>query len=55
MKTYEPPRPGVAFAFAAAAMTALTMIAFVVLPAELEAAGGSPVVVASLASDVVQS
>jgi hypothetical protein len=39
MKRYEPPKPGVAFALAAAAMAVMTMIAFVVLPAELESFG----------------
>lgn len=39
MKRYEPPKPGVAFAFAAAAMAVMTMVAFVILPAELESLG----------------
>jgi hypothetical protein len=39
MKRYEPPKPGVAFALAAAALAVMTMIAFVMLPAELESFG----------------
>ena len=39
MKRYEPPKPGVAFALAAAGLAVMTMIAFVMLPAELESFG----------------
>jgi len=39
MKRYEPPKPGVAFALAAAALAVVTMIAFVMVPAELESFG----------------
>jgi len=39
MKRYQPPGHGVAFALAAAAMAAVTMIAFVMLPAALETSG----------------
>ncbi len=53
MKRYEPPKPGVAFALAAAALAAMTMIAFVMLPAELESFGhfGRSAALASPSSD----
>jgi hypothetical protein len=51
MKRYEPPKPGVAFALAAAAMTVMTMIVFVMLPAELESFGHFARRVASAPTD----
>ena len=55
MKRYEPPRPGVGFALAAAAMAAVTMIAFVMLPAELEAFSQARATIMSCASGAVRS
>ena len=41
MRNYEPSTPRVALGLAAAAMTAITMSAFVLVPAKTESYGGS--------------
>jgi hypothetical protein len=41
MRNYEPSAPRVALGLAAAAMTAITMSAFVLVPAKTESYGGT--------------
>jgi hypothetical protein len=47
MNSYQPPTHRMAFGFAAAAMTAVTIAVMVVLPARLEIDSGANVVLAS--------